>query len=54
MTTETGAALKAEHKAVETSDGWTALTQLGRHEALSMLERMVVIRHFEQTAYFVA
>lgn len=44
-------ALEAEHGSVEGPDAWGDLGGLGKDTALSLLERMTVIRHFEQTAY---
>lgn len=53
MTTEAASdtQLEAEHGSVESADSWTNLEQLGQGTALSLLEQMVLIRHFEQTAY---
>jgi TPP-dependent pyruvate/acetoin dehydrogenase alpha subunit len=36
---------------MEDIDAWVNLKTLGKEAALEILERMVVIRHFEQTAY---
>lgn len=43
--------LEVEHEAVESDEAWGALAAFGKDRALSLLERMVGIRHFEQTAY---
>lgn len=48
---EAEAELEAQHGSVEGPDAWGSLKRVGKEVALSLLERMVVIRHFEQTAY---
>ena len=42
---------QAELDAVGSPDPWGGLSALGKDVGLSLLERMFVIRHFEQTAY---